>query len=192
MNEKKIILVGLPGSGIETVFTYIKNIKPIKYFSCGKNTDLEDNFLYKFIDFIDHSDISSIYDNNYFVTMYNSIQYNGNVYVEGINIGDWDDGDILVTTPYEFINLPNHILKDSIIIWVDNTKNYIKNSDGIEKLNIFNKVRGESTSLFYDLIKDLPYVYLLNEDIERVAGVCEIILQGNDNINNILLKTFNK
>ncbi len=193
MDKQKLIIVGLPGSGIDNIPDFLKKYKVIKYFTSGED-NIYDNFLYKYMNKVENCDINSIYDNNFMIMMYNSLQYNGSINSEGITIDEWEEKDYAIMTPYEFINLPIQYIKKSYIVWVDNNKEYIK-SEGDDALNKYTRFLSDkymSLSLFYNIIKDLNTIYFFNEPIERISGICNILLKNDNDINNILLTTLNK
>lgn len=195
MDKQKLIIVGLPGSGIDILSSeHLRKYKTMHYFSSNTDDNIIDNFLYDYIYTVDMNDINSIYDNNFYIMMYNSIQYNGSLSNEGLTIDEWEEKDILVTTPYEFINIPIQYIKDSIIVWLDCNKEYIRRNshDGLLQYDKFIKSKVLSIQLFYNIIKDMDYIYFFNEPLERISGICKVLMLGDKVVNNFLIKSLNK
>ncbi len=187
---KKLIIVGLPGSGITKLNKYTK-YKFIKYFT--ESLETKPKYLNKYIYSVSSDVVNSIYNNEYFISMYNE-SYNGSIYIEGISLDKFEDGDILLTTPYEFINIPINIIKDSYIIHIDTNFKFIKDNyqDEVIWYNEFITNKSSSIDQFFKYTKDINIIYFFNEPIERVATICNILLDSNvsEELKQDIIKNF--
>ncbi len=194
MISNKVIVVGIPGSGITDLNDSNLAGGVSKLFTTASSEDIDNMYLKDYMVQHTQEEVDSIYNNEYYVTMYNSISPGGNMNTEGVSLSDWDENKFIILTPYEFINIPQSNINNSIIVHMDCNYKYIYNNypDHTEyyKQYITNKYSCNKT--FMDMCNNTKNIYFFNEPVDRVLCICNLLSLGNDTVDNILLKGLNK
>lgn len=123
----KFFIIGLHGSGKQEVAD-ILNQNGIR---CGKlfsnidepHSEIYNSFNY---DLFTTSDINEIFENNAYIFI-NELDCKSHVnsykYYEGLTKYEFDNNDVFVISPDQFLNIPQNTINEQVcFIWMDNTK----------------------------------------------------------------------
>ena len=196
----KFILIGLHGSGKHEVahqlqkmgLGYGRNFTNFDFIGVSKDK------IYNGEDFevYNNQDVNEIFENNAYIYIQEHQDFyieNSYKYFEGLSKYAFDNNDVFIMSPDQFLTVPaNNLPKDTIYVWLDNTKSNRQNRYKLNKLNydfsyreeLEQKDIKEFVKVLYN-VTDAKILYFTNEELGRVASIIYSIHKHPD-----LLETF--
>ncbi len=184
----KIFIVGSQGTMKSDVYNLFKEDK----FHCGKlftnyseSEATYNNYLYKYFP---HNVVEEIYEQDAYVFICNAGYDPEGIYT-GLDFDEYQNNDIFVATPEQFVNIKPEYLKDSLILWLDGDRtwrfNNIRYKDSTEPTyNIYNidEVENSISKTFYKYIRKIQsdyknVLYFYDENPGRVEVIAKTIFR---------------
>lgn len=186
----KYFIVGLHASGKQEVVDILNKheVKCGRLFSDIDSAlpELYNSFNYELFT---QQDINDVFENNAYIfiqelqTPLNN--YHSNRIYEGLTKYEFDQNEVFVLSPDQFVNIvPNSINEDICIVWLDNTKNnrisrfhtekrqyHFNNREELERRDIDTFVKS-----IYNF-KNSQLLYFTNEEPCRVATIIYTLIQ---------------
>ena len=199
----KYFIVGLHASGKQEVVDILNklDVKCGRLFSDIENTSPE---LYNSINYelFTQQDITDVFENNAYVFLQElqtpATSFHSNRIYEGLSKYEFDQNDVFVLSPDQFVNIvPNSINEDICIVWLDNTKNNRISRFHTEKRQyVFNdreELERRDIDTFVKSIynfKNSQLIYFTNEEPCRVATIIYTLIQHPELL-DIYVQNFN-
>ena len=179
----KFFIIGLHSSGKHELVHKLEEMG-LKYGKLFSNFDYTNDKLYANNEFEQYSiiDVNEIFENNAYIFMQerdNEFNISAHKCFEGLSKYSYDNNDVFVLSPDQFISIPNPSLPtDAIYVWLDNTKHNRINRHKLEKREyIFNAREAivkrdmkEFVKILYNAANN-NILYFTNEDVNRIASI---------------------
>ena len=197
----KFILIGLHGSGKHEI-AHTLNKMGVKYGRNFTNFDFEGankKNVYGGEDFEIYSnqDITDIFENNAYVYIHEHLDpkiQNSYQYFEGLSKYTYDNNDVFVMSPDQFLSISvSNLPDDAVYVWLDNTKTNRQNRCKVERRSYdFNDREAiekndikEYVKALYN-ISDAKILYFTNEEPCRVASIVYAIHKHPDLLETVI------
>ena len=195
----KFIIIGMHGSGKHEIAHQLQEMG-LKYGKNFSNADPNPN-IYGEHEQYDNQDITDIFENNAYIYIHehqDQFVINSLKSFEGLSKYTYDNNDVFIMSPDQFMAIPNNNMPDDVIwVWLDNTKTNRYNRfkcDGLEydfnyreRLEKFD-IKEFVKSLYN--VTDSNLIYFTNEDPNRIATIIYSIYTHPDLL-NVFVKNFN-
>lgn len=187
----KFFIIGMHCSGKQELFDILSN----QNISCAKlfsNVQIDDNRY----EFFNDKEMVEIFENKAYIFMKEYNDYAFNTF-EGLSLYEYDNNDVLILSPDQFVAIPQHFLNEEIcVIWLDDAKNIRKQRYDEEKrtygFNEREEFERRDIEEFIRIIyntKKIKVLYFTHEDINRVSSIVYACVKYPDLVNNFE-KTF--
>lgn len=177
----KYIIVGLHSSGKSEILRMLEQ-SGVKVGRTFSNLDTESTSVYNSYEYeiYDLKDVRDMFENHAYIFLHNIESpniYNSAVYYEGLSFYDYDNNDVFVMSPDQFLAIPKNVdLGDVCIVWLDNTRNNrtVRYNEESRKYDFNHRetIEKQYIDVFINSIyKYKNLMYFTDEDPHRVATI---------------------
>lgn len=202
----KIFIVGSQGTLKSELYSLLKDSR----FKCGKNftnnTEADTTYNKYIYKYYTNKVVEELFEQDAYVFICNS-GYDPEGIFTGLDLDEYENNDVFVFTPEQFINVKPQYIKGALIVWLDGKRKWRMNniryagSNGDEPTyNVYDVEKVENTFVprFYKILRkssneNKNVLYFYEEEPRRVEFIVktaakdpkalkEIINKFNDNI----------
>lgn len=192
----KTFILGFHGSGKQEIADLLRR-EGIKVGKLFTNLSNFANLAYHNYEHFENAEIKEIFENNAYIFI-KEVETESYEYFEGLSSYEYDNNDVFILTPNQFVKIPPAAIKDDLcLVWLDNTQEnrLLHYRSEKESYDFFKQefIEKEYVNDFINMIYDYPkskLIYFTNEDSARVATVVYALTKHNDLI-DIFHKNFN-
>lgn len=199
----KYFIIGLHSTGKQEVIDHLEQMG----IKCGKifsNLDTPSDDIYNSHNYelYTDDDINLIFENDAYIFIqeipYTNINFKTSKYYEGLSKYSFDQNQVFVLSPDQFLAISPNVVKDDVcIIWMDSTKNHRTARYHMEKRGYNYAMRDEherrDINTFVKSIysfNNSPIIYFTDEEPARVASIIYTIIIHPDTF-DMFVKNFN-
>lgn len=192
----KTFILGFHGSGKQEIADILRK-EGIKVGKLFTNLPSSANLAYQNYEYFENNEIKEIFENNAYVFI-KEIETESYEFFEGLSSYEYDNNDVFILTPNQFVKIPPTVIKEDIcLVWLDNTQEnrLLHYRSEKESYDFFKQefIEKEYVNDFINMIYDYPkskLVYFTNEDSARVATIVYTLTKHNELL-DIFHKNFN-
>ena len=192
----KIFIIGFHGSGKQEICDILRN-ENINVGRLFTNLPTFNNQPYHNYETFTNEDIKEIFENNAYIFI-KEVENESYEYFEGLSSYEFDNNDVFMITPNQFVKITPTVIKEPIcIIWLDNTQEnrLLRYRQEKETYDFFKQETVEKQYIndFINNIYNYPkskLLYFTNEEPCRVATIAYTLVKHPELV-NIYEKNFN-
>ena len=179
----KIFIIGLHGSGKQEIADLLRK-EGIKVGKLFTNLPTSENQPYHNYETFTNEEIKEVFENNAYIFI-KDIENESYEYFEGLSSYEFDNNDVFIINPNQFIKIASNVIKEPLcIIWLDNTQEnrLLRYRQEKEIYDFFKQEAIEKQYIndFIDSIYNFPksnLLYFTNEEPCRVATIAYTLVK---------------
>lgn len=192
----KIFIIGFHGSGKQEICDTLRN-EGINVGRLFTNLPTSNNQSYHNYEVFSNEDIKEIFENNAYMFI-KEIENESYEYFEGLSSYEFDNNDVFIITPNQFVKITPTTIKEPLcIIWLDNTQEnrLLRYRQEKETYDFFKQelIEKQYVNDFISSIYNYPkskLLYFTNEEPCRVATIAYTLVKHPELV-DIYEKNFN-